>query len=370
MRFDLGLHIRTAVAVLMLAASAPAYAQFVCVDSSNSTQGAVASGSVNNMACGNQATADGANSANTSIGHGAAGYGDASGNSVVGHEATAYGDDSRNAVLGDFASGHGNHSANVAVGGLAAAYGMNSQNVGVGASSRAEGDNSTNTALGNGAASFGNNSANVAIGDFASAGGNGTRNTAVGAGAGASANSVAVGADSSASFSNSAAFGNNAVATRANQQMFGTGSSTYTMAGITSSDSKATQGGSTHLVTSNAGGDLAAYTFSELGLASSDDLASINARLGQVDQRLDGLDERSDKALQGVAMAFALAGSPSLAEHETFAISGNWGGYQGKSGMAFGAALKLDPHIQLNGGMAYGMNDGTVGGRAGVRLGW
>lgn len=183
-------------------------------------------------------------------------------------------------------------------------------------------------------------------------------------------NSVAFGAGATADNVNSAAFGNGATVTRANQQIFGTATNTYTMAGIASADSKAAQGAPTHLVTSNAGGDLAAYTFSELGLASSGDLASINSRLGQVDGRLDALDERSDKAVQGVAMAFALAGSPSLAEHETFAISGNWGGYQGKSGMAFGAALKLDPHIQLNGGMAYGMNDGTVGGRAGVRLGW
>lgn len=370
MPFGPGSHIRTAIVVVMLGASAPAYAQFLCVDSSNSSQGALASGSVYNIACGNQATADGANSGNASFGSGAAGYGIGSRNTSAGYEATAYGDNSHNTAFGSSAGAEGHGGANVAVGNSAAAYGTSSGNVSIGTLSRAYGDNSSNTALGDGAESAGNNSANVAVGDGASASGNGTRNTSVGAGSNASANSVAVGADASAAQSNSAAFGNNAVATRANQQMFGTGASTYTMAGIASPDSKAALGAPTHLVTSNADGDLAAYTFSELGLASSGDLASINARLGQVDSRLDGLDEKSDKALQGVAMAFALAGSPSLAEHETFAISGNWGGYQGASGVAFGAALKLDRHIQLNGGMAYGMNEGTVGGRAGVRLGW
>ena len=58
-----------------------------------------------------------------------------------------------------------------------------------------------------------------------------------------------------------------ATTTRADQVMLGTASDTYTMAGITSGASKAAQGAPTHLVTSNASGDLAAYSYSELGLA-------------------------------------------------------------------------------------------------------
>jgi hypothetical protein len=48
----------------------------------------------------------------------------------------------------------------------------------------------------------------------------------------------------------------------------------------------------------------------------------------------------------------------------------HWGGYEGKSGVSVGAAVKLDSNVQLNGGVAYGVNDGSVGGRAGVRVGW
>ena len=82
-------------------------------------------------------------------------------------------------------------------------------------------------------------------------------------------------ADADAAFANSAAFGNGATATRANQQVFGTVSNTYTMSGLTSNASKQTQGSPTHLVTSNSSGDLAAFTVSQLGLASTGDISEL-----------------------------------------------------------------------------------------------
>jgi hypothetical protein len=42
----------------------------------------------------------------------------------------------------------------------------------------------------------------------------------------------------------------------------------YTVVGVTSDASGKAQGSPTHLVTSNAKGDLAAYTFSQLGIAT------------------------------------------------------------------------------------------------------
>lgn len=351
--------------------AAPASAQFVCVDSSNSTQGSASTGSANNMACGPNAYSDGIGSAsNIAIGAGVSAYGDNSRNIAVGDGALAAGDNSGNTAYGGFSATAGNNSHNTAVGGLAGASGHNSSNTSLGGDTHSDGDNSSNMALGDSANAMGNNSDNIAIGHGAYASQNSTKNTALGAGASAQGNSVAVGADAEASFAYSAAFGNGATAARANQQVFGTSTNTYTMAGIASADGKAAQGVATHLVTSNASGDLAAYTFSELGLASSGDLAGINSRLESVDRRLDSVDQKSDKALQGVAMAFAMAGAPTLSANETFAISGNWGGYEGKSGVAFGAALKLDGNTQLTGGVGYGVNDGTVGGRAGVRIGW
>lgn len=350
--------------------AAPASAQFVCVDGSNSAQGATASGSADNMACGKGADAEGVNgTGNLAVGTGSGAWGNNSHNNAVGTAARADGDFSSNTALGS-ATAFGNRSNNTAVGTDAAASGMLSQNTAVGYSASALGDGGHNTSLGDHASSTGHNSANVAIGYGASADGSSVRNTAVGANSRALGNSVAIGADASALYPNSAAFGNGATATRANQQVFGTATNTYTMTGIASTSSKTAQGTATHLVTSNASGDLAAHTFSELGLASSGDLAGINSRLEGVDRRLDGADQKSDKALQGVAMAFAMAGAPTLSPNETFAVSGNWGGYEGKSGVAFGAALKLDTNTQLTAGVGYGVNEGTVGGRAGVRIGW
>ncbi len=161
-------------------------------------------------------------------------------------------------------------------------------------------------------------------------------------------------------YKNAAAFGNGATATRANQQVFGTTSNTYTMPGLTSSASKSAQGSPTHLVTSNAAGDLAAYTPSELGLATTGDLNAINTRISRT----------SDRAFTGVAMAFAMAGSPTLLDGEKFAMTGNWGTFEGQNGLAMNAALKLASHVQLNGGVAYGLNEDIAGGRVGVRVGW
>jgi autotransporter adhesin len=184
------------------------------------------------------------------------------------------------------------------------------------------------------------------------------------------ANSTAMGPNSTAAFDNSAAFGNGATAMRANQQVFGTASNTYTAPGLTSSASRAAQGTPTHIVTSNSAGDLAAYTPAELGLAGAGTVNQIENNLTQINTRLNSVSNRTDKALEGVAMAFAMAGTPTLLQSETFAMSGNWGTYEGENGLAMNAAVRLAKNVQLNGGVAWGLNNDTAGGRVGVRVGW
>lgn len=115
------------------------------------------------------------------------------------------------------------------------------------------------------------------------ASGDNSANTALGSGAQASGvNSIAIGPKATASDANSAAFGNGATATRADQQVFGVASNTYTMEGIPSDASKKAQGKPTHVVTSNAGGDLAAYTFAQLGVAAPGDVKKIKARIDEL----------------------------------------------------------------------------------------
>jgi hypothetical protein len=225
------------------------------------------------------------------------------------------------------------------VGQGAVASGANSVAFGIGA----QATGASSIAIGQGAVATGS----VAIGAAARAGGGGT----------------AVGDNTSATFANSAAFGRGAQATRANQQVFGTASNTYTMAGVTSAASKAAQSGPTQVVTSDAGGNLATATLADLGLASNSDLAVINGRL-------DALTHRSNKAFTGIAMAFAMAGMPTLLPGERFAITMNWGTFEGANGLALGTAMRLSENLQLNGSIGYGADQNLVGGRVGLRLGW
>jgi hypothetical protein len=51
-------------------------------------------------------------------------------------------------------------------------------------------------------------------------------------------------------------------------------------------------------------------------------------------------------------------------------MTGNWGTFAGESGLAMNAAVRLAKNVQLNGGVAYGLNEDIAGGRVGVRVGW
>ncbi len=181
---------------------------------------------------------------------------------------------------------------------------------------------------------------------------------------------VAIGNNTSATFANSVAIGNGATVTRANQQAFGTASNTYTMAGITSAASKAAQSGPVEIVTSDAGGNLATSTLAGLGLASSSTISTINSQLASINGRIDDLYTRSSKAYNGVAMAFAMAGVPTLMPGEKLAMTMNYGTFEGASGLALNAAFRLTDAMQLTGGIGYGANEHIAGGRVGLRMAW
>jgi hypothetical protein len=260
---------------------------------------------------------------------------------------------------------------------MADASGERAANIALGSNSSASGNGTGNIAIGSGATASGNNAFNMAVGFGANASGGGmavgTAAFAAGAGDIAIGQEARVEADNGSAFgavasvgaglTNAAAFGAGATTTRANQQSFGTASNTYTMAGIASNQSKAAQGKPTTIVTSNANGDLAAYTPKELGLASQSEINAINSRITSV-------GARADKAVTGVAMAFAAAGVPSLVPGERFAVMGNWGSFEGENGLALNAALRLSANMQLNGGVAYGVSEDIAGGRVGLRYGW
>jgi Resolvase, N terminal domain len=225
-----------------------------------------------------------------------------------------------------------------------------------------------NMAIGMGATASGNG---MAIGTNAFAAGAG--DVAVGQGARVEADngsSFGTGATVRAGHTGSTALGAGATTTRANQVMMGTVSTTYTTPGITSAASKAAQGSPTHIVTSNAGGDLAAHTFSELGLATTGDVSILQ---GQI----NSLARRDDKLAEGIAATVALA-QPILLPGQHFAMRAGWGGYDDANAFGFSAAGVVAGNLlsqgrgtlTLDGGVGFGTDEGEVAGRAGASFGW
>lgn len=262
--------------------------------------------------------------------------------------------------------------SNVACGSSANASGSGdiSSNTATGTASNASGDGSLNTATGNSANASGDGSRNTAIGNSANASGDGVNNTAVGTNSVATgANASAFGNEARAEFGNSAAFGNGAVATRENQQVFGNKDNTYTMSGITSAASKVAQGAPTHLVTSNASGDLAAHTFADLGLASPGDIAGLQSQI-------NSLGRRDRELADGIAISLALA-QPFFHAGQTFAMNVGWGNFDGSNAFGVTAAGIIDrgsfgrtSTVTLHGGVGVSTDRGMVAGRAGLSFGW
>jgi len=225
-----------------------------------------------------------------------------------------------------------------------------------------------------------NGNGGIAMGTNAFAAGTG--DTAVGQGA-------SVGADNGSAFgtgaivlaghTNSTAIGAGATTTRANQVMVGTSSTTYTTPGITSSASKSAQGSPTHIVTSNAGGDLAAYTPSELGLLTTADLSGFATQgdVSNLQSQINRLGRRDQKLTEGIATVASLA-QPILLPGQHFAARAGWGGFDDANAVGISAAGVLASNVlsqgrgtlTLDGGVGFGTDEGEVAGRAGMSFGW
>ena len=157
------------------------------------------------------------------------------------------------------------------------------------------------------------------------------------------------------------------MATRENQQVFGTASNTYTMAGITTQASKNAQSGQTYLVTSDSAGNLATTSFSP-------DQAQYDISSLQGD--INSLQRRDEQLASGVAISLALA-QPLFQPGQEFAVRVGWGDFDGSS--AFGvtaagvvAAGFVGPTstVIVDGGIGTGTSTNMVAGRTGVSLGW
>jgi len=150
------------------------------------------------------------------------------------------------------------------------------------------------------------------------------------------------------------------VATRAGQVAMGSASSTYTMAGINSSASRAAQQGALSLVTSDAAGNLATATI------DLTELGTLGTRMTRVEGRLDAV---SRQANGGIAAAMALAGTTIPGDMKV-AVSFNLSTYRGEQGFSGAAVAKIDDHVWVSGGFAGSTVKGSTGGRVGMTFGW
>jgi len=187
------------------------------------------------------------------------------------------------------------------------------------------------------------------------------------------AGAVAMGTDSA---------GNGAVATLPNQYVMGTSNHTYTTPGITSALSKSRQSGPLQVVTSDAGGNLATdggQIFSTLDnheARITNNTRQINANTRQINANTLQIGRNSNRIAdnqEGVAVAMSTNG-PDLRANESFGMSLQWGGFEGSSAIGGGVTGVIYQgekyRMALTGGVGVGLDEGTVGGRAGGQITW
>jgi hypothetical protein len=156
-----------------------------------------------------------------------------------------------------------------------------------------------------------------------------------------------LGPNAQSTHTNSVALGNGAATTKDNQIVLGGPGTTIALGGLGS----AAQSGRTTFVTADASGTLGT---SALG---PDDFVRQNNRLRD-----------------GVALALASGGAPSLQPGRRFAVSANVGTFDGAGAFAAGATgLLFDSKqysIVANASVGMGFNTNVVGGRGGVSVQW
>jgi len=100
------------------------------------------------------------------------------------------------------------------------------------------------------------------------------------------------------------------------------------------------------------------------------DVAALQMDVKDLASQFNSIGGQIDSNTDGIAIANALAGSSWLQANETFAVTANWGMYDGSNAMAVTATARLSNRFAANVGVGYGDRTGEVGARAGVRYGW
>jgi hypothetical protein len=145
---------------------------------------------------------------------------------------------------------------------------------------------------------------------------------------------------------------------------FGTGSNTYTMAGITSSASAAAQSGPVQIVTSDANGNLAT------------DGGALFGSLNRLQNSINQLQQEDKKLRSGIAIAMAVE-QPIFHNGQTVAFNVGYGTFNGTNALGATAAGIVDRGIfgpgstvTVYAGGGVDSDGHTAAGKAGVSFGW
>ena len=178
---------------------------------------------------------------------------------------------------------------------------------------------------------------------------------------------VALGNRSSAAQTGSVAIGNGVTTVRAGQVSLGTSTSTYTMAGISSSASRAAQSGALNLVKSDIAGNLGTSSL-DIGV-----LQGLGGRTSSLESNVTALDGALHQGMRrangGIAAAMALGGT-LLPPNSNFAVSFNLANYRGQQGFSGAAVARVTDKVWVSGGIAGSTVKGSTGSRVGVTSGW
>ncbi len=251
-------------------------------------------------------------------------------------------------------SSAGNYVKVNSTGPAANASGANAIAIGSGAQATQSGS----IAMGLNSSSTGANS--IAIGTGASA----TGSVAIGAQASASNGGAAYGDGASATGANSAALGPGSSATAANSVALGSGS----IANVPNTVSVGAPGNEKRITNVAAGiSPTDAVNLSQLQSVAT----GLGAQIVGVQQQVNNIDRR---LRDGVALAMASGGVPSVPTGRKVGVFGNIAGYDGHGAAGFGiTGVLYDTQtysVQASGSFGVGFDTGVVGGRGGVALFW
>jgi len=98
-------------------------------------------------------------------------------------------------------------------------------------------------------------------------------------------------------------------------------------------------------------------------------LSQHSGQIAALEGNVSKLFKKNDQAFEGVAMALAME-SPQVDPGKRFGISLNWGNFEGENAIAGAAKLRFDDTWAGTAGVGYGLNQNTLGVRAGVQAQW